>query len=548
MAPRSSGRYERSARASTGCRWRSNSRRRAHERWPPAQIAERLDQRFRLLTVGGRTSIERHRTLQATVSWSYDLLDEADKAVFMRLSTMAGSFDLGAAEAVAAGGTVGDWEVLDALGRLVDSMVVGVEGGHELRYRLLETLRQFGADRLAEAPDAEEVQVRYAHYWRDRAIALGQAMGGGDQATLLASVEADIDNYRRAFAHLLTLGQVDEAARGILALDTYWEIRRPREGLRWHEQLLTHPELEPRRRLRALAQAAQTAGALGDTYRAERHATQAIDAARAIGTDPPWQAVYALMYIAALRHEPDSFQHWWHEASRVAIASGREYPQLIMDTVRFNETETPDPVEAVGQLESLRSRSLAHGDPLLITTSACALCMVHARLGDSKRARQAAELALDQGEAAGPVAWSGGLTTVAAAEALVGDPARAVSALQRALPLARDEGITLQLINGALIAASLAVHSGDHASAATLLGGALHHAEPLGVVGSQLIYLCRVGAEHALQCDEGDLSTARATGAAMTIEDLTNYTLATLTESIPAPDCEASQAPRDPLQ
>ena len=136
----------------------------------PTQISERLDQRFGLLTGGGRTAVERHRTLQATVSWSYDLLDDIERTVFQLLSTLAGSFDLAAAEAIAAGGDVEDFEVLDALGHLVDkSMVLTVPAASGVRYRLLATLRQFAADRLAEQPDAIEVQDRHASYWCDRA-------------------------------------------------------------------------------------------------------------------------------------------------------------------------------------------------------------------------------------------------------------------------------------------------------------------------------------------------------------------------------------------
>ncbi|HVM64202.1 MAG TPA: adenylate/guanylate cyclase domain-containing protein, partial [Acidimicrobiales bacterium] len=136
----------------------------------PTQIAERLDQRFRLLTGGGRTAVERHRTLQATVSWSYDLLDPVDQVVFQRLSLMNGGFDLDAAEAIAAGGAVEAWEVLDSLGRLVDKSMVATVTNAEgtVRYRLLETLRQFAADRLAEQPGVEEARDRHAHYWMDR--------------------------------------------------------------------------------------------------------------------------------------------------------------------------------------------------------------------------------------------------------------------------------------------------------------------------------------------------------------------------------------------
>ena len=179
-------------------------------------------------------------------------------SVFQRLSTLAGSFDLDAAEAIAAGGTVEGFEVLDALGHLVDkSMVLAVPNPTGVRYRLLETLRQFAADRLAEQPDATEVQDRHATYWRDRAVTLGRATGGTDQHAVLDAIDVDIDNYRSAFAHLLSTGRVNDAARGVLALGTYWQIRRTREGLRWYQQLLTYPDLDPHRRLRALSDAAR---------------------------------------------------------------------------------------------------------------------------------------------------------------------------------------------------------------------------------------------------------------------------------------------------
>jgi predicted ATPase/class 3 adenylate cyclase len=144
----------------------------------PTQIAERLGQRFRLLTGGGRTAVERHRTLQATVSWSYELLDDTERLVFERLSTFAGSFALDAAEMVAAGGEIEEFEVLDALGHLVDkSMVLAEVGPGGLRYRLLETLRQFAADRLAASADAVDVQDRHASYFRGRALRLGRSAG-----------------------------------------------------------------------------------------------------------------------------------------------------------------------------------------------------------------------------------------------------------------------------------------------------------------------------------------------------------------------------------
>ena len=118
----------------------------------PAEIARRLDERFRLLAGGSRRSQERHRTLLATVAWSHDLLTDDEKITFRRLAVFPASFDLAAAEAVAGDGTI---DVVDCVLRLVDRSLVMFEP-EEDRYRLLETLRQYGADRLAEAGETEE--------------------------------------------------------------------------------------------------------------------------------------------------------------------------------------------------------------------------------------------------------------------------------------------------------------------------------------------------------------------------------------------------------
>src|SRR5262249_32962252 len=140
-------------------------------------------------------------TLQATVAWSYDLLDPTDQTVFQRLSVMAASFDLDAAEAIATGGKVEQWEVMDALGRLVGkSMVTAIRGGGEVRYRLLEPLRQFGADRLQDAADHADAHERYARYWFTQAVTIGPAIETRQaDAWLLDALERDRDHYRAAF-------------------------------------------------------------------------------------------------------------------------------------------------------------------------------------------------------------------------------------------------------------------------------------------------------------------------------------------------------------
>ena len=116
----------------------------------PDDILERLDQRFRLLAGGARTSLAHHQTLRRTVEWSYELLDDRDRTVFDRLSVFAGTFDLAAAEAVAADGSLAEADVTDAVVSLVaKSMLTVTETPTGRRYRLLETLRDYGRERLA---------------------------------------------------------------------------------------------------------------------------------------------------------------------------------------------------------------------------------------------------------------------------------------------------------------------------------------------------------------------------------------------------------------
>jgi predicted ATPase len=119
-----------------------------------AELHDRLDQRFRLLTGGSRTALERQQTLRATVGWSYSLLTGAERVLLARLSVFAGGFDLKAAEAVGGSGDLDVLDVADLLGSLVDkSLVVAEPAGTGLRYRLLETVRLFAAERLVEAGD-----------------------------------------------------------------------------------------------------------------------------------------------------------------------------------------------------------------------------------------------------------------------------------------------------------------------------------------------------------------------------------------------------------
>jgi non-specific serine/threonine protein kinase len=192
-------------------------------------LADRLDQRFRLLTGGDRTALARQQTLQAAVDWSYALLHPAEQQLLGRLSVFAGSFDLAAAEAVCGLGDLEAFDVTGLLGSLVDkSLVVAEPAGDTLRYRLLETIRQFAADRLAETGE-DEAATGAAHCTHYLAVAEAAAphLTGPDQGRWLARLDADQANLRRAAEHAASRPDGNaQVLRFGVALLRHWAARR----------------------------------------------------------------------------------------------------------------------------------------------------------------------------------------------------------------------------------------------------------------------------------------------------------------------------------
>lgn len=160
-------------------------------------IASRLSDRFRLLTGGSRSALPRQQTLRSLIDWSYDLLNEAEKAVFCRLSVFAGGWTLEAAEAVCAGGVVEAWEVLDLLTSLCDkSLAVPEPTGTTTRYQFLETVREYSRDRLFESGDVEAVRRLHRAYFVALAEAAEPHLTGPEQVSWLNRLEAEHDNLR----------------------------------------------------------------------------------------------------------------------------------------------------------------------------------------------------------------------------------------------------------------------------------------------------------------------------------------------------------------
>ena len=253
----------------------------------PEQIAARLDDRFRLLTGGSRTVLPRQQTLQATIDWSYDLLDEREKLLFDRLSVFQGGFTLEAVEVVCTGEVIGSDDVLDLLSHLTDkSLVTPVDSGDIVRYRLLETLRQYGRDRLALRGEADAVRKRHALYFRQLAEDALPHLRGPDEVAWLDRLENDHDNIRQALRWTIDADEA-ELAQGLAGtLYRFWMIRSyVDEGRTWLDQVIAMKGADSESRARALLGAGTLALVHNDHIPARRHLESALAGLRVVGND-----------------------------------------------------------------------------------------------------------------------------------------------------------------------------------------------------------------------------------------------------------------------
>jgi predicted ATPase/DNA-binding SARP family transcriptional activator len=202
---------------------------------PAAELAARLEDRFGLLAGAGRARDPRQRTLRATVDWSFQLLEEPDRRLFRRLSVFAGGWTVAAAEAVCGGGgldapeavTADAGGVLEGLVRLVDRSLVVAVGGDPARFRMLETLRAYGAERLAEAGEAGLAAARHSAWFVDLAE---EAAAHRTSRNGLRRLGADHDNLRAAMDRAMAAGDHQTALRLGGALGWYWLEHHTEEG------------------------------------------------------------------------------------------------------------------------------------------------------------------------------------------------------------------------------------------------------------------------------------------------------------------------------
>ncbi|MFH9658007.1 ATP-binding protein [Streptomyces sp. NPDC017248] len=250
----------------------------------PRQIADRLDDRFRLLTSGSRTVLPRQQTLRAVVDWSWDLLDEGERTVLREVSVFAGGWDLAAAEAVCTG------PVADLVGALVDkSLVVAAPtgpAGTGMRYRMLETIHEYATERAAEVPGLRAAAERRHRAWVRALVEEAEPqLRSAAQLPWFSRLETELDNVRAALDRAVRAGDEAEAGAVVLAIGWFWWLRsHRREAVGWVRLVLrlgaaldTLPAGAPAGDLAARVAAADPVGAfLADPAGAARHPLAAL--------------------------------------------------------------------------------------------------------------------------------------------------------------------------------------------------------------------------------------------------------------------------------
>jgi predicted ATPase/DNA-binding CsgD family transcriptional regulator len=209
----------------------------------PAELEQHLDQRFELLSTGSRTALPRQRTLRGAIDWSYELLDGDERALFDRLGVFPADFDYGAVQSVCAAGDPGGGAAISLLPRLVDKSLVSTVGRGTHRYRLLETIRMYAAERLAASGAETTARRQHAAHYIALAEQGAEQLRTTDQRAWLDLLVTEQPNLRAALAHTVTTGDIECAWRSVAALQRFWDMSgQRREAQEWIQQALDIPD------------------------------------------------------------------------------------------------------------------------------------------------------------------------------------------------------------------------------------------------------------------------------------------------------------------
>jgi predicted ATPase len=447
---------------------------------PLSTLAERLDDRFRILTGGARTALPRQQTLRAVVDWSYDLLFEDERRLFARLSVFVGGFDLDAAEDVCADAQVPKGEILDVLSRLVDkSLVAAPVVGHEARFTQLQMLWDYGRERLEEWGESQVLHARHSAHYRRMAEESHAGLRGATGPRWRDRLTSNAGNLRAALDWYIDTGDADAALSLVSGMAWLWFINgNVVEGERWVGDALR--ARGPRRReLEATAQVwhGHCVGMSSSPAAGAAECEDAIAVLRASGGGEalaealvPYSTVLGFAHqfarsLEALREARDLLEpalHGWLLAAHdlmvawnlLALGRPEEAERAARSSLEAFDVEG-EVLVVVSALNALASIAEARGDldaasaayeellercrdteqPLHVPLSLAALAALRAREGDDHAADRLYEEAI--GRSFNPWLSADSMIGQAAVARRLGDLARAGALLEAAASLYR---------------------------------------------------------------------------------------------------------------
>ena len=347
----------------------------------PTELLKRLDDRLALLTGGPRDHPARMRTLRATIDWSHDLLDQDAQALFRRLSVFR-TWAIDDAEAA-----VG--LDLDVLGSLVEMNLV--RRGPD-RFWMLETIREYAAERLDASGEAAEIRARHARHYHSRAIDLERALARGTAAGVLRNAEADVDNLRASIEYSIAMGNTQAVLEAVAALSNFWDMSgRLLEG---YERTVAALEADTSRtsvRSRALFAAANLAAGRGDLAAAARMTNEGLELSRVLA-DPVGQALglAQMGYHAAEAGRWAAARGLLEESIELFRRTGEHVEAMYTTrTLAWVCNELGDRARAIALSEANLAEARARGDEVVQATTLGAMTtMFTLPAGDLDAARE----------------------------------------------------------------------------------------------------------------------------------------------------------------
>jgi predicted ATPase len=369
----------------------------------PAEILARVSERVGALRATDRRTA-RHQTLESLVAWSYDLLTEPEQRLLNRLSVFVGTFDLASAERVCAGSGVEADEVVELLDRLVDKSLVfaGTSRGAS-RFRLMGTVSQYAARKLAAAGEQAEMFDRHVRHFSTQAQSLDIRLKGSDARGSSAALLSDIDNLNAALDRLGQKGQHTEKATLVVALSLFWQTGAIANGRRRYEELLAvERELTPEVRFLTLLEAASFFSSLG-------FATQSVpllDRARAAAAEHDLELPPYFFYVAAQAAEMDGRVEEvlaLCDAGKAVLPPDDDFNALTLRARSLTSILKVRPAEALAEARGILRQAQECGLDLFVSVGhmlAGTVLMMEGRAAESEpefaRAIELAEVAMPQ--------------------------------------------------------------------------------------------------------------------------------------------------------